>query len=159
MWARRLEDDSRPGRAADITSQEMIDLVEWLVVTIVESKLHKCGYSWVQVRAVKSPTIKSRPGPKWLLYVLKFEVWLAGMRIWNNDGLNADTEAAVLWLPAGKRVTSLLSFVMLICILSLSHVVSWVRCGTWLYRFLIFATFHSLVWGPNRRLLSFILKA
>ena len=24
--------------------------------------------------------------------------------------------------------------------LSLSHVVSWVRCGTWLYRFLIFAT-------------------
>ena len=29
----------------------------------------------------------------------------------------------------------------LIVFLSLSHVVSWVRCGTWLYRFLIFAAF------------------
>ena len=33
------------------------------------------------------------------------------------------------------------------CILLLSHVVSWVRCGTWLYRFLIFAIFLNLfVW-------------
>ena len=37
------------------------------------------GYSWVQVRAVKSPAIQSRPGPKWLLPVSKFEVQLA----WN----------------------------------------------------------------------------
>ena len=29
----------------------------------------------------------------------------------------------------------------LIVLLSLSHVVSWVRCGTWLYNFLIFAPF------------------
>ena len=29
--------------------------------------------------------------------------------------------------------------------LSLSHVVSWVRCGTWFYRFLIFATFLTLI--------------
>ena len=32
-----------------------------------------------------------------------------------------------------------------------SHVLSWVRCGTWLYRFLIFAvilTFTSVVWCP-----------
>ena len=29
--------------------------------------------------------------------------------------------------------------------LSLSHVVSWVWCGTWLYRFLIFATFFYFV--------------
>ena len=28
---------------------------------------------------------------------------------------------------------------MFIVVLLLSHVVSWVRCGTWLYRFLIFA--------------------
>ena len=31
------------------------------------------------------------------------------------------------------------------CVLSFSHVVSWVRCATWLYRFLIFATFLTLV--------------
>ena len=38
------------------------------------------GYSWVQVRAVKSPAIQSRPCPKWLLSVPKFEVPLA----WNE---------------------------------------------------------------------------
>ena len=32
----------------------------------------------------------------------------------------------------------------LIVFLSLSHVVSWVRCGTWLNRFLIFAAFYTL---------------
>ena len=32
---------------------------------------------------------------------------------------------------------------MLNCVLSPSHVVSWVRCGTWLYRFLIFAHFRT----------------
>ena len=32
-----------------------------------------------------------------------------------------------------------LLYVMLYCVLSLSHVVSWVKCGAWLYGFLIFA--------------------
>ena len=34
--------------------------------------------------------------------------------------------------------------VMFIVFLLLSHVVSWVRCGTWLYHFLIFAVFLNL---------------
>ena len=33
----------------------------------------------------------------------------------------------------------------LIVFLSLSHVVSWVKCGTWLYRFLIFAAFLTFI--------------
>ena len=37
---------------------------------------------------------------------------------------------AALWSPVGKGLTSWLSFVMFNCVLSLSHVVSWVRCGT-----------------------------
>ena len=37
---------------------------------------------------------------------------------------------AAMWSPAGKGMTSWLSFVMFYCVLSLSHVVSWVRCGT-----------------------------
>ena len=40
---------------------------------------------------------------------------------------------AALWSPAGKALTSRLLFVMFNCVfvfLSLSHVVSWVRCGT-----------------------------
>ena len=42
---------------------------------------------------------------------------------------------SALWSPAGKGLTSLLLLVMSIVFLLLSHVVSWVRCGTWLYRF------------------------
>ena len=38
-----------------------------------------------------------------------------------------------------------LLYVMLSCVLSLFNVVSWVRCGTWLYRFLIFAFFLILM--------------
>ena len=48
---------------------------------------------------------------------------------------------AALWSPAGKGLTSWLSFVMFNCVLSFSHVVSWVRCGTRLSLFLIFAAF------------------
>ena len=35
-----------------------------------------------------------------------------------------------LWSPAGKGLTSWLSFVMFNCFFSLSHMVSCVRCGT-----------------------------
>ena len=37
---------------------------------------------------------------------------------------------AALWSPAGKGLTSRLSFVMFNCVLSFSHVVSLFRCGT-----------------------------
>ena len=37
---------------------------------------------------------------------------------------------ATLWSPAGKGLASWLLFVMYIVFLLLSHVVSWVRCGT-----------------------------
>ena len=37
---------------------------------------------------------------------------------------------AALWSPAGKGLTSWLLFVVLNCVLSFSHVVSWIRCGT-----------------------------
>ena len=44
-----------------------------------------------------------------------------------------------LWSPAGKGLTSWLSFVVSNCEFVTFQLVSWVRCGTWLYRFLIFA--------------------
>ena len=37
---------------------------------------------------------------------------------------------AALCSPAGKGLTSWLLFVMFIVVVLLSHVVSWVRCGT-----------------------------
>ena len=44
-----------------------------------------------------------------------------------------------LWSPAGKGLTSWLSFVVSNCEIVTFLLVSWVRCGTWLYPFLIFA--------------------
>ena len=46
-----------------------------------------------------------------------------------------------LWSPAGKRLTSWLLFVMSNCEVVTFPLVSWARCGAWLYRFLIFAFF------------------
>ena len=44
-----------------------------------------------------------------------------------------------LWSPAGKGLTSWLSFAVSNCEFVTFPLVSWVRCGTWLYRLLIFA--------------------
>ena len=44
-----------------------------------------------------------------------------------------------LWSPAGKGLTSWLSFVVSNCEFVTFPLVSWVRCGTRLYQFLIFA--------------------
>ena len=52
---------------------------------------------------------------------------------------------AAMWPSGGKGLTFWLSFAMFYCVLSLSHGVSWVRCGTRLYRFLILAIFSYFV--------------
>ena len=51
----------------------------------------------------------------------------------------------VLWSPAGKGLTSWLSFVMSNCDVVTFPLVSCVRCGAWLYRFLIFALFLTFI--------------
>ena len=40
-----------------------------------------------------------------------------------------------LWSPAGKGLTSWLSFVMSNCDVVTFQIVFWLRCGVWLYRF------------------------
>ena len=60
---------------------------------------------------------------------------------------------AVLWPPDGKGMISCLSYVWCFFFLSLSHSMSWIRCGTGLYRFLIFAFFLTLVEGIIRNIL------
>ena len=49
-----------------------------------------------------------------------------------------------LWSPAGKGLTSWLSFAVSNCEFFTFPLISWVRCGTWLYRFLICAPFFTL---------------
>ena len=44
-----------------------------------------------------------------------------------------------LWSPAGKGLTAWLSFEVSYCEFVTFPLISWVKCGTWLYRFLIFA--------------------
>ena len=46
-----------------------------------------------------------------------------------------------LWSPAGKGLTSWLSFVMSNCDVVTFPLVSWVRCGARLHRLLIFVSF------------------
>ena len=50
-----------------------------------------------------------------------------------------------LWSPAGKKLTSWLSFVMSNCEVVTFSLVSWSRCCALLYRFLVFALFHTLL--------------
>ena len=53
---------------------------------------------------------------------------------------------AVLWSPAGKGLASCPSCMLcFVVFLSLSHVVSWVRCGTCLYRYLILASLITFI--------------
>ena len=49
-----------------------------------------------------------------------------------------------LWSPAGKAWTSWLSFVVSNCEFITFPLVSWVKCGTWLYPFLIFVPLLTL---------------
>ena len=59
--------------------------------------------------------------------------------------LHARLFVDVLWSPAGKGLTSWPSFVMSNCDVVTFPLVSWVRCGACLYRFLIFDLFRTLL--------------
>ena len=56
--------------------------------------------------------------------------------------------SAALWPPEGKGLTSWILFMVFIVILLHSHLVSWDRCGTRLYRFLILAVFLTFTLSP-----------
>ena len=68
----------------------------------------------------------------WIIYVISVLFLLC---------FRARLDIDALWSPAGKGLTSWLSFVISYCEVVTFPLVSWVRCGAWLYRFLIFALF------------------
>ena len=59
-------------------------------------------------------------------------------------GFHARLLIDALWSPAGKGLTSWLSFVVPNFDIFTFPLVSWVRCGALLYRFLIFVLFLTL---------------
>ena len=64
-----------------------------------------------------------------------------------------------LWSPAGKGLTFWLSFVVSNCEFVTYPIVSWVRCSTWFYRFLIFAplltfSMKKFVWPGNTTIID-----
>ena len=59
-----------------------------------------------------------------------------------------------LWSPAGKGLTSWLSFVVSNCEFVTFPWVFWVRCGTWLHRFLIFAPLLTLTLTLDFKVIS-----
>ena len=70
--------------------------------------------------------------------------------------LHARLFVDALWSPVGKGLTSWLSFVMSKCDVVTFPLVSWVRCGAWLYRFLIVALFLTLIVKLN--LMTLLLR-
>ena len=85
--------------------------------------------------------------PRWFFFCWSFMFFLSCVLLC----LCACLLICALWLPAGKGLTSWLLFVVSNCEFVTYPLVSWVRCGTWLYWFLIFApllTFLDLVLIP-----------
>ena len=81
---------------------------------------------------------------------------------WHLAGFNVSCLSClfvvVLWSSIGQGLTSWLPCMWCFLVfISPSHTVSWVMCGTWLYRFLTFAFFFTLLndnmqfnlWGSN----------
>ena len=71
----------------------------------------------------------------WIIYVISFLFLLC---------FRARLFIDALWSSTGKGLTYWLSFVMSNCEVVTFPLVSLVRCGAWLYRFLIFALFLTL---------------
>ena len=78
--------------------------------------------------------------PRWCFFKGSFFKFVFAFAILSCLFLSA------LWSPVRKGLTSWLSCMWCFLVfLSLPHMVSWVRCGPWLYRFLIFAYWWSTV--------------
>ena len=97
----------------------------------------RLGHRWTGLSPpVKSLTDRSKAVLRlWIFYVFSVICLLC---------LYARLFIYALWSSAGKELTSWLLFVVSHCEIVTFPLVSWVRCGTWLYHFLIFAPLLTL---------------
>ena len=77
----------------------------------------------------------------WIIHVISVVCWIC---------FCARLFLVTLWSPSGKGLYSRLSFVMSNCELVTLPLISWVRCGTLLYRFPIFVLFITFPMEPIR---------
>ena len=113
----------------------------WCIDNLVV--FHATKYIWVLIHI----WIKGEVGAPWNRFKLSSEIfWLTvpgrcffyGSFMFFSVLYRARLFICALWSPAGKGLTSWLSLVVSNCEFVTFPLVSWVRCGTWLYRFLIF---------------------
>ena len=94
---------------------------------------------------VISLVLKGRFGPRRSNAVLLLRIFYGFLSVLCLLCLCVRLFICALWSPAGKGLTSWLSFVVSHCEFVTLPLVSWDRCGTWLYRFLIFEPLLTLI--------------
>ena len=114
--------------------------------------LTSMSWSTSEIKVRLAPWNRFRPSSKIFYWLLKSNFFCGSFVLFMSCVCHAVCSLlpcgqvmAKGW-PLGSRLWWLIVF------LSLSHVVSWVRCGTWLYRFMIFASFLTLEWHSGRGL-------
>ena len=97
------------------------------------------GWGWYRQTCLSPPVFYLLNVPGWCFFCVSFLLFVFRVIL-------SCLSIAALWSPAGKRLTYWLSCVWCFLVfLSLSHVVSWVWCGIWLYWFLILDFFLPLI--------------
>ena len=99
-------------------------------------------FSGLQTSTSLSPPVKYCTGRS--KAILLFNIFYVFFSVLCLLCLCARLFICALWSPAGKGLTSWLSFVVSNCEFVTFPLVSWVRCGTLLYRFLILAPLLTL---------------
>ena len=116
-------------------------MVRWWVGVFLAGRVSVClglllGWGWgLHRRASLGPPVGCFAGRSWLMLLCGSFVFSSFLCLLC---LCVRLFVCALWSPAGKGLTSWLSFVVYNCVFVTFPLVSWVRCGAWLYRFLIF---------------------
>ena len=131
--------------------------VLWLFLTVGWSAVCDCAISWsyplfnklllkLQTSYIKMNLITFLTGGSKAVLLLWIFLWICILCL-SASFLQPCGHLLGKGWPLGCLVCDVFLF-----FLSLSHMVSWIRCGIWLYQFLIFPVF--LTWNSNEATLS-----
>ena len=127
-----------------------LEMMHWWVRGLLPCKPNiYVSWSTSELRVMLAPWDQFKPSSKIVLLTVPRRYFFSGsfcVFVCLGFLMLSRLFIAALCSPAGKGPASWLLLVMLIVFLLLSNVVSWIRCGTWLYHFLIFAIFLTLTY-------------